>query len=150
MHDVMRMDGAYLDVMRLHKEGFCCSQIMAIMLLEEINGSNEGLIKAMAGLCNGVGASGEVCGCLSGGACLIALCAAKGSDGGGRHPMLSLMLEELADWFREKTAMPFGGMRCDDILGVSPDRKACIGLAADTYERLVSILRTYGFIAGPT
>ncbi len=145
MDDIVRIDGPYLDVVGLHKEGFCCSQIMAIMLLGRMNAGNEGLIRAMAGLCNGIGGSGEVCGCLSGGACLIALVAAKGGNARESHHMLPLMFEELTEWFREKTA-PFNGMRCTDILNASPDRRACITLAADTYEKLVSILRAYGFL----
>ena len=67
-----------LDVIRLEKKGYCCSQIMILFMLKSRHVENPDLVRAMAGLCNGVGFSGEICRILTGGACLLSLCAGKG------------------------------------------------------------------------
>jgi C_GCAxxG_C_C family probable redox protein len=145
MDNAITLDKEYLEIMHLNKQGYCCSQIMTIILLRSLNKTNEDLVRAMAGLCNGVGGSGGICGCLSGGTCLISLCTAKGCGTEASDERLPLMLYELTGWFRERTAAAFGDVRCDDILTVSPDKRACIPLIAETYRKVVSILEARGF-----
>lgn len=134
------MNERYLDVIALRGRGYCCSQIMALMFLENRDEKDDFLVRAMGGLCNGVGDSGEVCGCLSGGACIVSLAAGKGSDEETAHEELPVMLFELTQWFGERTSGPYGGMRCDQILAHSPDKRACLDLVVETYERVLSIL----------
>ena len=55
---------------------------------------------------------------------------------------LPLMCSELMEWFRDRTEGEYGGTTCDDILARSPDRRACISLIAETYEKVLSILET--------
>ncbi|MGD0229805.1 MAG: DVU_1555 family C-GCAxxG-C-C protein [Syntrophorhabdales bacterium] len=139
----INLDTLHLDVMLLGSKGYCCSQIMTILMLGRRGEENSSLVRAMAGLCNGIGYSGDICGALSGGVCLLSLCAGKGSDGEAQHERLPLMFFELTEWFRERTEGPFGGMKCDSILTRSPDKRACAVLVSETYEKVLSILESH-------
>jgi C_GCAxxG_C_C family probable redox protein len=98
----------------------------------------------MGGLCYGIGYSGEMCGALSGGACLISLVAGKGEDDESPKEKMPLMLSELVDWFREKVQGPYGSAKCDDILGANADKRPCMALIAETYDKAMSILKAHG------
>ena len=140
---VITLDGRLLEVMLLHRKGYCCSQIMAFLMLRDRGTTDPDLVRAMGGLCDGIGGSGDLCGTLAGGACLLSLCAGKGSDDEVADNRLPLMYSELTDWFRRRTGS-FGGIRCDDILAGSPDKRACIGLITETYEQVLAILKAHG------
>jgi hypothetical protein len=138
-----QLDGRFLDVMSLHREGYCCSQIMAILALKDQGRDDPDLVRAMAGLCHGIASMRDTCGVLSGGACLISLHAGKGSDREASHRELPLMLFELAEWFKSRTGGTFAGMKCSEILARSPDQRICLALTSETYEKVVSILRSH-------
>ena len=132
--------------MRLEKKGYCCSQIMILFMLKSRGRENPDLVRAMAGLCNGVGYSGETCGVLTGGACLLSLCAAKGSDDEVPYEGLPVILWELTEWFRKRTETNGGGSKCDEILAKSPDKRACVALIVETYEKVESLLESRGLL----
>ena len=67
-------------VVELSLEGYCCSQVMALLLLELLGEEDDGFVRAMGGLINGGGYSGGDCGCMSGGACLISYITGKGGE----------------------------------------------------------------------
>jgi hypothetical protein len=134
----------YFDVMLLSKRGYCCSQIMTVLILRDLERDDADLVRAMGGLCYGLAYSGEGCGVFSGGACLIALCAGKGADSESPRDTLPLMISELGEWYRQRTGASHGGSRCDDILLKSPDRRACMALILETYEKVLSILESQG------
>jgi C_GCAxxG_C_C family probable redox protein len=136
----------YYDVIRLEKKGYCCSQIMILFILESRGKDNSDLVRAMAGLCNGVGHSGEICGVLTGGARLLSLYAAKGSDDEVPNEGLPVILWELTDWFRRRTEGDYGGWKCDQILAKSPDKRACIVLPVETYDKVESLLESRGLL----
>jgi hypothetical protein len=138
------LNDRHFEIMLLNKKGYCCSQIMAILLLKDLGRDDADLVRAMGGLCYGLGHSGEICGVLSGGACLLATCAGKGSDKESPRETLPLMIYELAEWFRQRTEVPYGGTRCDDILLSNPDKRACMALIIETYEKILSILESQG------
>jgi hypothetical protein len=144
MENDICLNGQYFDIMVLSKKGYCCSQIMTILILRNLGWDDADLVRAMGGLCYGLGHSGESCGVLSGGACLIALCAGKGSDNESPRESLPLMIFELVEWFRQRTYLSYGGTNCDDILLKSPDKRACMTLILETYEKVISILESYG------
>ena len=146
MEQEIRLDSRYLDVMRLEKKGYCCSQIMTLFMLQRQGRDNPDLVRTMAGLCNGVGYSGEICGVLTGGVCLLSLCAAKGTDDEVPYEKLPLLLWELTDWFRKRTHSDFGGLKCDEILAKSHDKRACIMLIVETYEKMLSLLEAHRLV----
>ena len=86
-------------MIQLSQQGFHCSQILLIMGLEAQGKNNVDLVKSMAGLAGGLGFSGDVCGTLTGGACLLGLYAGKGDPREEEDERLNLMIGELVEWF---------------------------------------------------
>lgn len=139
------MDNIALKMMKLHAKGYCCTQIILILALEAQEKTNADLVRSAAGLCFGVNWSGEVCGALSGGACLISLYAAKGSDEEEPHGKCMAMIGELVEWFTIAADDEYGGTRCHEILEKCPDRSICSLIVADTYKKCMEILVSHGF-----
>jgi C_GCAxxG_C_C family probable redox protein len=139
----LQLNGRFLDVILLHKEGYCCSQIMAILALRDQGRENPDLVRAMGGLCHGIATMRDICGALSGGACLLSFYAGKGTDREVAHRQLPLMLFELTEWFKDRTGGTFEGMKCNEILSRSPDQRVCLSLASETYDKVLSILQSH-------
>jgi len=139
------MDDLLLRLMRLKARGFCCAQMVLILALEAQGRTNAGLVRAMGGLCFGINWSGEVCGVLSGGACLISLYAGKGSDEEAPDGRYMTMVGELVDWFGRAADDVYGGTRCNEILERFPDRSVCGRIVSDTYGKCMDILVNHGF-----
>jgi hypothetical protein len=135
----------FLQLIRLRAKGFCCAQIVVILALEAQGRTNDDLVRSMAGLCFGLHRGDEVCGALSGGACLIALYAGKGNEGETPDDRYVTMMEEFVDWFRSVAAGQYGGTRCDEILEKFPDRSICGRIVGETYEKCMEILVGHGF-----
>lgn len=135
-----------LDILKLARQGFCCSQIVLHLALDLQGLENPGLIRAISGLCNGFFASKGACGALTGAACLLALYAGKGSAGEDAHEKLALMESELAAWFEDYAMTRFGGINCSDIVtDGSPDTSVCGSLVGECYGQAMSILAANGF-----
>jgi len=139
------MDDMILQLMRLKAKGFCCAQIILILALEAQGKTNADLVRSVGGLCFGINGSGEVCGALSGGACLISLYAGKGGDEEAFDDRCMAMVGELTNWFRGAADDEYGGTRCNEILERFPDRSMCGRIVADTYEKCMNILVSHGF-----
>ncbi len=69
-----------IQMMRLAQKGYTCSQILILLALEARGEQNSALVRAAAGLAYGCGTGKGSCGVLTGGSCVIALFAGKGSD----------------------------------------------------------------------
>jgi len=142
------MDDLTIRVMQWSARGYCCSQIMALLALEAQGRQNPDLVSAQAGLCLGVGHSGETCGVFSGAACVLGLYAGKGSDGETAHERLSLMFEQLTQWFSQNVGGTYGGTSCRQILGdgeSQPHPARCGSILLDTYRQVQAILLENGF-----
>lgn len=139
------MDDMILKLIGLNSKGFCCAQIMLILALEAQGKTNPDLVRSVGGLCFGVNWSGEVCGALSGGACVISLYAGKGDGDEVHDDRYMTMMGELVAWFREAADDEYGGTRCNEILDKSPDRSMCGRIVADTYGKCMEILVSHGF-----
>lgn len=140
MDEIFRM-------LELSGQGFHCSQILMSLGLEAQGKSNPDLIRAMAGLAGGVGFCGETCGALTGGACLIALYAGRGTPDEEDHPRLNLMISELVEWFAQEYTACYGGILCKEILGEDPKNQLerCPDIVKRTYEAVKSLLVENGF-----
>ena len=118
----------YERIMELGSMGYHCSQIIMIMTLETIGEENPQLVKAMGGLGGGVGYCGDTCGCLT----------PEEKEDAQMKPAV----QELYQWFRQKTEEEFGAFYCKDIThldwGVIMEK--CPGLIADTYTKVMEIL----------
>ena len=139
------MDDMILQLIRLKARGFCCAQIILILALEAQGKTNADLVRSVGGLCFGINGAGEVCGALSGGACLIALYAGKGGDEEAADDRYMTMVGELTGWFRGTADDEYGGTRCNEILERFPDRSICGRIVADTYGKCMDILVSHGF-----
>ncbi|HPU35325.1 MAG TPA: C-GCAxxG-C-C family protein [Bacillota bacterium] len=135
--DLMRM-------MELRRHGFRCSQIILALGLEAQGKENPDVVRTMTGLSGGIGFSGNVCGCLTAGVCLLGLYAGKGAPEEKEHENFSAMVDELLAWFKTEVTETYGGINCIDIIGEdlatrTPNPK-CAQLIADTYQKVEEIL----------
>ena len=126
-----------------------CSQIMMILTLEHEDNENPGLVRAMSGLGDGCGFFNETCGVMTSAASLLAWYGGKGSDNEAESDKLLPMLQDLGEWFQQKTASKFKGTSCKDIVGDlvgTPEGKQICGkLIFDTHNKVNEILTSYGF-----
>lgn len=136
---------------KLAAQGFCCSQILLLMDLSEREEENPELVRAMAGLCVGVGGSGRTCGVLTGGACLLGLYAGKGSAEEERSGNLNKMIMEYSDWFEEENE----STECQDLVGVDALEDIrenmvypvkCGNLMNKAYKKTREILKEYDYL----
>ncbi|MGC9966877.1 MAG: DVU_1555 family C-GCAxxG-C-C protein [Syntrophobacteraceae bacterium] len=134
-------------MIELAGQGFYCSQILLLMGLETQGRSDPDLIRAMSGLAGGMGFSGDVCGALTGGACLLGLYAGRGTFHEEEDPRLNLMVTELVEWFSEQFGEMYGGIHCSVILDDDPRNRTarCPGLVVGVYEKVKGLLVENGF-----
>lgn len=137
----IQLDGPYLDILSLKQRGLCCSQILVKLTLQDLGRENPDLVRAMAALCFG-SHTGGVCGVLTGAACALSLCLESELDREQQHQEIPLLLAELSEWFTLKAERAYGGIRCDEILAASPDKRGCTLLLIATLEKLRSIMAT--------
>ncbi len=139
------MDELTMQVAHYKRQGFYCSQILVLLGLENLGKDDPDLVRAMHGLALGLGA-GEVCGALTGGAALLGLYAGRGAADVMEYPRLKAMLQELVAWFKATYGEPFGGIRCDEILGDDPQhQERCGEMVLGTYEKVTALLVENGF-----
>ena len=117
------------EIVDLKMSGLCCSQIIMQMGLNQMGKTNEDLIGAMAGLCNGV-ETGKICGCLSAAICLLFLADPKGASKG--TPI------ELTDWFEEA----YGETDCARLLDGKLENKVvlCPMIIDNTFKKVEELL----------
>lgn len=136
-----------LRIAELLQQGFCCSQVLVLMGLEAQDKENPDLVRAVQGLCGGIGSAGETCGSLTGAACLLSLYAGRGQPGEIADRQLGLMLDELADWFKDEIGQHYGGIRCSEILAGDPANQMlrCPGIVVETWQKARDLLVANGY-----
>jgi hypothetical protein len=137
------MDDILIRMLQLGQKGYNCSQIIMLLGLELRGETNPRLVRAMGGLAYGCGSGHGTCGVLTGGCCLLALYAGKGSDEEVPSDRYDLMLQELNDWFASRSGCDPGDMSCDAIVGEAgpvASRQSCGALVADTFTKVIEIL----------
>ncbi len=141
------MNDEMLRMIQLAGQGFYCSQILLFMGLEAQGKSNPDLIRAMSGLAGGLGFTGDTCGALTGGACLLGLYAGRGTPEEQEDEKLNLMVSELVDWFSEEYGKLYGGIRCEIILGDDPGNRTarCPNMVLGVYEKVKTLVSENGF-----
>ncbi len=134
-------------MMELARSGLYCSQILLFMGLECQGKSNPDLIRTMTALAGGLGFTGDTCGALTGGACLLGLYAGRGTLEEEEDPRLNVMISELAEWFSLEYGQMYGGTRCDIILGEEPQHRTtrCPSMVLGVYEKAKTLLLENGF-----
>jgi C_GCAxxG_C_C family probable redox protein len=139
-----------LRMLELARQGFHCSEILVAMGLTRRGTENPDLIRAVSGLAGGIGFSGEVCGALTGGACLLALYSGRGASEEVEDPRMRMMIQDLMDWFSAKYGDVRGGIRCREITGDDPANVAsrCPRIVWAVYAKAKSLLEEHGFSEG--
>lgn len=138
-----------LHIAQLGQQGFCCSQIIMKLALDTEGVENPGLIRSMAGICQGLISGKGTCGAFSGAACLLAYYAAKGDVYEEADERLELMNSQLYQWFEQYCAEQGKTTDCDSLLdGGPPQQQMCGQLIVDCYEQVVNILIKNGFTYG--
>jgi hypothetical protein len=131
----------------LKDQGFYCSQILLIMGMELQGKSDPDLVRAIQGLAGGLGFTGELCGALSGGACLLGLYAGKGNPEEDENPRLNFMIEDLVAWFKATYGQKYGDIRCETIMlhEVNSRVPPCPAIVSATLHKVKELLVENGF-----
>lgn len=138
------------NIFKLSAQGYCCTQIMLKMALDEEGKENEDLIKSVNGLCNGIGGNQRTCGVLIGGVMILGL---YGGKSGAEHYKSNYgdMVHEFIDWFEEE----FESIDCMDLIGVTKFEKGdtsymlkCGDLIIKSYDKVIEILNENGYEFG--
>lgn len=134
-------------MLELSREGYFCAQIMLELALEMEGKEDADVIRAMGGLNSGIGDGSNICGALSGGACMISYFAGRGEKDEIEHPALSAMLIELVSWFNEYTA-EYGGSCCRKILEGDERNKIqrCPVVIRAVFEKCMELLERNGVL----
>ncbi len=127
--------------------GFHCSEILLFMGLEAQGKKNPDLIRAVSGLAGGIGFTGETCGALTGGACLLGLNVGRGSEEEQENSELNQMVGELVDWFGTEYGERYGGIRCSEITEDNPHNppSRCPRIVAGVHAKVKSLLGEKGY-----
>ena len=135
-------------ILELSRQGFFCAQILMILGLEADGKENADLVRAMGGLNGGLGFTGNVCGCLTGGVCLLSYFLGKGEADELEDPEARETVAAFAQWFKEKTAGEFSGEKCADITGGDPSKRLehCPALIGETFEKCAELLSERGVL----
>ncbi len=128
----------------LSEKGYCCSQILALLILGAQGKENEDLVRALAGLCHGIGQSGSTCGILTGGCCVLSYLVGPNTENDTGMAEAKIILEEYVDWFNDTCSKKWGSSLCSEIIGdenpEGPNKKACRELLTSAWVRLLGIL----------
>ena len=138
------MDDTSLRLAQLSAQGLCCSQILMQLTLEDMGADNPPLVRAMAGLCEGSGGGG-LCGVATGGVCVLALYAARGSADEEPLDCYPLLVSQFMDWFRAGAA-DWGGILCDEIVSAQGGQRpeVCGSILLRARETILVLLAEQG------
>ena len=102
----------------------------------------------MQGLNGGIGSSGDVCGCMAAGCCLISWFTGKPGDTEYDSPHHRGAMGEFTQWFTEEMELEYRSIDCRDIVGTNPAKKVryCHNIIAATYEKCIGILENRGLL----
>ena len=125
------MNALMLELIPLIREGYCCSQLLVLLVLQQQGVENPGLVRAAGGLCHGMGQSGGACGLLTGGAVALGYLACKGAAGEAAHVCTGGCRDVSCPSIQEKT-------------GGGSDMTLCGDLLAECWDKLVDLCAEYG------
>ena len=150
------MNPLVLEILPLVRQGYCCSQLLLLLLLQSVGRENPELVRAMHALCHGIGGSEGPCGLLTGGACVLGCVAGRGAEHESAHPAFVPLAYDYQQWFAGRTEH-YGGTACFQVMqglsaetGVSPpdagnlpNPALCSDLFAECWEKIRALLEEY-------
>lgn len=110
-------------------KGYCCSQIITAMILDDLGKENPDMINAMGGFCNGM-EEGENCGTLLASIAMLYMVDTKAADQGLRADFMN--------WFYDA----YNSYSCRDIVNDDPSLKMeiCPVMIENCYNMLCELL----------
>lgn len=131
----------------LAEEGYCCSQILAQLILRAQGKENDDLVRSLAGLCHGIGQSGDTCGILTGGACILSYLMGADKKNDPATIQTHMILDDFLDWFNTLCEEQYGSNHCYDIIGSNkaegPNKKHCRELITKSWVHIIGLLSMY-------
>jgi C_GCAxxG_C_C family probable redox protein len=121
---------------------------MMLRALEIQGKENPDVVRAMTGFAGGLGWTGDLCGVLTGAVAVLGLYAGKGSSADQDDVRLMFMVEDLLKWFKEGFGEKYGGIHCQEILGLNTgkiDMDRCIAMITETMQYVKELLVENGF-----
>lgn len=137
-------------MLELTGQGYACSQILLTLAMELSGEENSGVVRTMAALNEGMCGTGHLCGCLTGGSCLLAYFAGKGLEADElEHPAFRKMVADFSAWFEETWGQQYGGVNCDDILEDNAANRMlrCPEIVQSSFEKCLELLEESGCLA---
>jgi len=137
------MEATTIRVMQLRSQGWCCAQIVILLLLEDLGREGPDLVRAARSLCFGLGDLAGPCGALTGGALALGLAAGGPAGDPKVDDRLRPLLAELGAWFRRTMEARHGGTSCRAIVGPgaeAPNPPHCGPAIMETYETILRLL----------
>jgi len=106
------------------------------------------LIRTVGALNDGLRGTGQVCGALTGGMCVLSYYAGQGTAEEMADPDYDNLAQELYDWFKQLIAERYAGISCPDILeGDQANKLArCPGLVEETFGKAVQLLEEHDLL----
>jgi hypothetical protein len=135
------------EIRQMQAQGFVCSQIIMKMGLDLLGREDADLVRTVHGLAGGLGYTGDVCGALTSGVCLLGLYAGRGLAEEQDNPKLLFMVEDLVKWFKTEYGLPNGGIHCANIINDEAGKMAslCPLIVSATFQKVKDLLVENGF-----
>lgn len=99
----------------LFNQGYFCSQITSIIMLENLGLGSDETIKVLSGFSGGVGRNGYSCGILNASLAMVGLAVGRGKEEKG-DPRITKYIKRVYDEFSKNE---YGSINCRDIVGVN-------------------------------
>lgn len=132
-----------MEVLPYVRAGYCCSQILGLLILQAQGRENRELVRSLWGLCHGMGQSGQLCGLLTGGACVLGM--QVGFEPQSQAvPLGEALVADYVEWFMTHSSAQFGGPTCETILGQeAPGSTRCGTLLAECWGKILELAASY-------
>ncbi|MHC1719496.1 MAG: DVU_1555 family C-GCAxxG-C-C protein [Clostridiaceae bacterium] len=144
------MDMEVFDIYKYASHGYCCTQILLLMVLEKEGRENFDLIRAANGMCAGMQCKGT-CGLLTGAVMVFGLYAGRGMVQEAKCPELKSMADDFTSWFKTE----YNSLLCGDLVLVDifTDQGEiypvkCGDMLLKTYKKIQEILLEYDYELG--
>jgi C_GCAxxG_C_C family probable redox protein len=144
------MDMEVFDIYKYASQGYCCTQIFILLVLDKEGRENYDLVRATNGLCAGMQCKGT-CGMLTAAVMVFGLYAGRGRIEEEKSPHLKNMADEYTEWFRNE----FTSTMCSDLVkeDIFTDQGEiypvkCGDMMLKAYKKMEDVLLGYDYELG--
>jgi len=140
--------GLFERMLELSNQGFACAQIMMQLVLDAEEKPNPDLIRSLGALNDGLRGNAQLCGALTGAACVLSYYAGQGQADELPDPAYDSMTQQLFAWFEQQAGSRYGGISCPQILGGDAANKPsrCPQLVEDSFAKAIALLEEHDLL----